>query len=70
MHNSDQDRMNNEMEDIKEREKRMKERDLEGREEMKRVWEMIGVGAEAGAAKVVEDPRPKTSIPKDVKTET
>ena len=27
------------------------------------------IGARVGAAKVVEDPRPKTSTPKDVKTD-
>ena len=67
--------MSNEIEGIKEREKVMKDefqmkmegRFLEWQEEMKKIWEMIGAGAEA--AKVVEDPRPKAPTRKNAKTE-
>ena len=64
----EQGRTSSEIEGIKEREKRMKERVAEWSGEMKKMWEMIGAGA--GTAKVVEDPRPNISTPKDVKTET
>ena len=62
-------RKGNEIDCIKERDNEWKKKmDVEWHEEMKRMWKIIG--AEAGAGKVLEDPRSKVSTLKDMENNT